>query len=294
MHTEINIVKADGVDVFYRSAGDPSSPVLLLLHGFPASSFQFRNLIPILSTRYRVIAPDFPGYGFTVVPEARNYEYKFDNLAATIGGFVDALGLKKYAIYIFDYGAPIGLRLATRRPSQITAIISQNGNAYEEGLGDFWETFRKYWASSSTFDPTLSSPAAQGLKPFLKYDATKWQYTNGVPDELKSSVDPAPAYLDTALMQRPGQDVVQLSLFFDYKSNIPLYPSWHEYLKKEKPPLLVMWGKNDAIFVKEGAEAFKKDRPDAEIILVDAGHFPLETHLHEYASKIDEFLSKSV
>ncbi|KAF8479371.1 alpha/beta hydrolase fold protein [Gautieria morchelliformis] len=287
-------IEADGVNVFYRSAGNPSCPVLLLLHGFPSSSFQFRNLIPLLSHRYHVIAPDLPGFGFTIVPEARNYKYTFDNLASTIEAFVDVLQLKKFAIYVFDYGAPTGFRLATRRPSQITGIISQNGNAYEEGLGaEFWTPVRKYWASAADFDQSLGTAEAQALVPFFALEPTAAQYTTGVPPALLSRVDPSAYTFDTALIQRPGQQLIQLSLFFDYQTNLRLYPKWQEYLRKEKPKLLAMWGENDPIFTKAGAQAFKKDLPDAEVVFVDSGHFALETHLHDYARKIDGFLSKA-
>jgi len=290
----LNTIQADGVNVFYRSAGQKSSPALLLLHGFPASSFQFRNLIPLLAQSYHVIAPDLPGFGFTDVPEARGYKYTFDSLASTVEAFVDALGIDKFAVYIFDYGAPTAIRVALHHPSRVTAIISQNGNAYDEGFGaEFWAPFRKYWASSETFSTT--SPEARAIVPYaLTLDVTKWQYTNGVPQALLSRVDPAAYTLDTALMAREGQDEVQLSLFFDYRTNLALYPKFHEYLRTSGVPVLAMWGANDDIFVKAGAEAFRKDvRPELlEVRLVESGHFPLETHVEDYAKEINAFLKK--
>lgn len=288
---EYNAVKVDGVNVFYRSAGAASAPVVLLLHGFPASSFQFRNLIPLLAPNYRVIAPDYPGFGFTNVPEERNYVYTFDNLAKTIQAFINTLDLKKFAIYVFDYGAPVGFRLATSNPTQITAIISQNGNAYEEGLvPSRWDPVRRYWNSSSAFDPTLSSPEAQALLPRLTANATKLQYTTGVPADRLSRIGPETYTLDSTLLQREGQDVTQLSLFYDYQTNVASYPSWHQYFRTKSPRALVLWGKNDPSFGPAGAVAFKRDLKDVIVEFVDSGHFALETHLEVYAAKIDKFL----
>jgi len=280
--TSVHKVQADGVEVFYRAAGDPSAPVLLLLHGFPASSFMFRELIPRLADQYRVIAPDLPGFGFTKVPEKREYRYSFEALARTLEAFTDALGLKRHAIYVFDYGAPTGFRLAMGHPERITAIISQNGNAYEEGLGDAWGPIRKYW----------SAPTAENREVLrqniLTLEATRWQYTHGVVDP--DGIAPESYTLDAALMERPGNKEIQLDLFLDYASNVKLYPKFQEYFRNAKPPLLAIWGKNDPFFIPAGAEAFRKDLPNAQLHLLDTGHFAIETHVVEIAAAIKEFL----
>jgi pimeloyl-ACP methyl ester carboxylesterase len=280
--TSVHKVEADGVEVFYRAAGDPSAPVLLLLHGFPASSFMFSELIPRLADRYRVIAPDLPGFGFTEVPEKRVYLYSFEALARTLEAFTDALGLNRYAIYVFDYGAPTGFRLAMGHPERITAIISQNGNAYEEGLGDAWGPIRKYW----------SAPTAENRNVLrqnvLTLDATRWQYTHGVANP--EGVAPESYTLDAALMERPGNKEIQLDLFLDYASNVKLYPKFQEYFRTAKPPLLAIWGKNDPFFIPAGAEAFRKDLPNARVQLLDTGHFAIETHVVEIAAAMKDFL----
>ena len=280
--TSVHTIKADGVEVFYRAAGDEAAPVLLLLHGFPTSSFMFRDLIPRLADNYRVIAPDLPGFGFTEVPETRNYTYSFDALAGTLQAFTEALGLNRYAIYIFDYGAPTGLRLALSNPERVTAIISQNGNAYEEGLGDAWGPIRTYW----------SAPTAENRdvlrQNILTLEATRWQYTHGVANP--DSVAPESYTLDTALMERPGNKEIQLDLFLDYASNVKLYPKFQEYFRKSKPPLLAIWGKNDPFFIPAGAEAYRKDLPNARVQFLDTGHFATETHFVEIAAAIKEFL----
>src|ERR1700749_754354 len=276
-------VEADGVRVFYREAGDPNAPLVLLLHGFPASSFQFRELIPRLANRYRVIAPDLPGFGFTNVPEQRGYVYTFDALAETIDKFVQALHLSKYALYIFDYGAPTGLRLAIAHPERVTAIVSQNGNAYEEGLGDAWGPIRKYWA-----DPTLENREVI-RKNILTLEGTRGQYTHGVGDP--ESVPPESYTLDTALLERPGNKDIQLDLFLDYASNVKLYPAFQDYFRKVKPPLLAIWGKHDPFFIPAGAEAFRKDIPNARVEFLDTGHFATETHVIEIAATIKRFLA---
>jgi pimeloyl-ACP methyl ester carboxylesterase len=282
--TSVHKVEADGVEVFYRAAGDPSAPVLLLLHGFPASSFMFRELIPRLADQYRVIAPDLPGFGFTEVPEKRNYRYSFEALARTIAAFTDALGLTRYAIYVFDYGAPTGFRLALRRPERVAAIVSQNGNAYEEGLGDAWGPIRKYW----------SAPTAENREVLrqnvLTLEATRWQYTHGVADP--DGIAPESYTLDAALMERPGNKEIQLDLFLDYASNVKLYPKFQEYFRSTKPPLLAIWGKNDPFFIPAGAEAFRSDIPDAQVRFLDTGHFALETNVVEIAAATKEFLDK--
>jgi len=283
--TSIHRVMADGVKIFYRAAGDAEAPVSLLLHGFPTSSFMFRELIPRLADEYRVIAPDLPGFGFTEVPAKRNYTYSFDALASTIESFTEAIGLDRYAVYIFDYGAPTGLRLAMRHPERVTAIISQNGNAYEEGLGDAWGPIRKYWSQPTEENRDV---LRQNI---LTLETTRWQYTYGVEDP--ETVAPEGYTLDTALMEHPGNKDIQLDLFLDYASNVKLYPKFQEYFRKSKPPLLAIWGKNDPFFIPAGAEAFRKDIPNAQVRFLDTGHFALETHAVEIADAIKEFLEMS-
>jgi len=278
----IHWVEADGVRVFYRAAGDASAPVVLLLHGFPSSSFMFRELIPRLAADYRVIAPDLPGFGFTEVPAERKYAYTFDGLASTIDAFTQALKLDRYAIYVFDYGAPTGLRLAMAHPERVAAIVSQNGNAYEAGLGDAWGPIRKYWA-----DPTAENRKVIRDN-VLTLEGTRWQYTHGVADP--ESVPPESYTLDWALLQRPGNIDIQLDLFLDYASNVRLYPKFQEYFRASKPPLLAIWGKNDPFFIPAGAEAFRKDLPNAKIQFLDTGHFAIETHVVEIASAMKNFL----
>jgi pimeloyl-ACP methyl ester carboxylesterase len=280
--TSLHKVEADGVKVFYRAAGDPSAPVVLLLHGFPTSSFMFRELIPRLANRFRVIAPDLPGFGFTEVPEQRKYTYSFDALARTIDAFTGALGLNRYAIYVFDYGAPTGLRLAMAHPERVSAIVSQNGNAYEEGLGDAWGPIRKYWA-----EPTAENREVI-RKAILNLEGTRWQYTHGVTNP--ESVAPESYTLDVALLERPGNKEIQLDLFLDYASNVKLYQKFQEYFRKSRPPLLAIWGRNDPFFIPAGAEAFRKDLPDARIQFLDTGHFATETHVVEIASAMEDFL----
>jgi pimeloyl-ACP methyl ester carboxylesterase len=281
--TSIHKVEADGLQVSYRAAGDPNAPVILLLHGFPSSSFMFRELIPRLANDYRVIAPDLPGFGFTEVPAERKYAYSFDGLALTIEAFTRALNIDRYAIYIFDYGAPTGLRLAMAHPERVTAIISQNGNAYEEGLGDAWAPIRKYWA-----EPTAENRDVI-RKNVLTLEGTRWQYTHGVTDP--DTVPPESYTLDWALLQRPGNIDIQLDLFLNYASNVKLYPKFQEYFRKAKPPLLAVWGKNDPFFIPAGAEAFRKDIPNARVQFLDTGHFAIETHVVEIASAMKDFLS---
>jgi pimeloyl-ACP methyl ester carboxylesterase len=280
--TSIHKVKADGVQVFYRAAGDPSAPVVLLLHGFPASSFMFRELIPRLADRYRVIAPDLPGFGFTEVPAERKYTYSFEALAVTLGAFTEALGLNRYAIYVFDYGAPTGLRLAMAHPERVTAIVSQNGNAYEEGLGDAWGPIRQYWAK-----PTAENREVIRQN-ILNLEGTRWQYTHGVANP--EAVAPESYVLDAALLERPGNKEIQLDLFLDYSSNLKLYPKFQEYFRKSKPPLLAIWGRNDPFFIPAGAEAFRKDLPNAQVQFLDTGHFALETHVEEIGCAMRDFL----
>ena len=281
--TSVHRVEADGIQIFYRSAGETSAPVVLLLHGFPASSFMFRDLIPRLADQYRVIAPDLPGFGFTQVPEGRKYVYSFDALAGTIEAFTDALNLSRYAIYVFDYGAPTGFRLATRRPEHVTALISQNGNAYEEGLGDAWGPIRTYWSA-----PTEANREVLRQN-ILTFEATRWQYTHGVANP--EAVAPESYTLDAALLERPGNKEIQLDLFLDYASNVKLYPKFQEYFRQSKPPLLAIWGKNDPFFIPSGAEAFRKDIPNAQVRFLDTGHFAIETHAEEIADAMKEFFA---
>ncbi|GGI20470.1 alpha/beta fold hydrolase [Oxalicibacterium faecigallinarum] len=278
-------VRVGEVNVFYREAGNPSNPTVLLLHGFPTSSFMYRKLIPILADRYHVIAPDLPGFGFTESPDRSKYAYTFDNLAKTIDQFTDELKLKKYALQVFDYGAPVGWRLAVAHPERITAIISQNGNAYEEGLSEGWAPIQKYWK-----EPNDANRNA--LRDFLKHDAIKWQYETGVKDVSK--VAPESYFLDATMVARPGNDEIQLDLFKDYATNVDLYPKFQEYFRKNKPALLAVWGKNDPFFLPPGAEAFKRDIPKAEVRFYDTGHFALETHVDEIGQAIHKFLDRNI
>ena len=280
--TSIDRVEADGVRVFYRAAGNTKAPVVLLLHGFPTSSFMFRELIPLLADDYRVIAPDLPGFGFTEVPAARSYGYSFDALARTIEAFTEALQLERYALYVFDYGAPTGFRVAMAHPDRVTAIVSQNGNAYEEGLGDAWDPIRKYWAAPSAETREVIR------RKILTLEGTRWQYTHGVADPER--VAPESYTLDAALLERPGNKDIQLDLLLDYASNLKLYPTFQRYFRESKPPLLAIWGKNDPFFVPAGAEAFQKDLPHASVQLLDTGHFATETHVAEIASAMRSFL----
>lgn len=283
--SEITLRRAEvgDVSIFYREAGSRERPTILLLHGFPTSSHQFRNLIPRLADRYHVVAPDLPGFGFTTAPEG--FDYSFASLAAAMEAFVDAIGLDRYAIYIFDYGAPVGLRLALARPGAITAIISQNGNAYEEGLSDGWAQTKAFWADPSP----INRDAMRGM---FTLETTRWQYTHGAPDE--SLVAPEAYWLDYALLSRPGNADIQLGLISDYVSNIALYPLFHQYFRERRPPLLAVWGAHDPFFLPAGAEAFRRDLPKAEVRLIEAGHFALETHGREIAGHIRDFLERTL
>jgi pimeloyl-ACP methyl ester carboxylesterase len=275
----------DGHTIFYREAGPKDRPTLLLLHGFPTSSHMFRNLIPALADRYHVVAPDLPGFGFSDAPDRKQFHYSFENLAKVIDRFTQTIGIDRYAIYVFDYGAPVGLRLALAHPERVTAIISQNGNAYEEGLSEGWNPIQKYWK-----EPTPENRAA--LREFLKPEATKWQYVHGVQDA--TLVAPEAYGLDSALLARPGNDEIQLDLFLDYASNVALYPKFQEYFRTKRVPLLAVWGKNDPFFLQPGAEAFKRDNPNAEVHFYNTGHFALETHTQEIADAIRDFLGRKL
>ena len=271
-----------GRKIFYREAGSKDAPTILLLHGFPTSSHMFRDLIPLLAGRFHLVAPDFPGFGQSDMPEREAYDYTFANIANTISGFIENIGAKKFAIYIFDYGSPVGLRVALQMPDRISAIISQNGNAYEEGLSSGWDPIRAYWQDASQAN-------RDALRVFLKPETTTFQYTYGVPDP--SVVSPDGRSLDDFYLARPNADEVQLDLLKDYASNVAFYPQFQEYFRKYEPPLLAVWGKNDPFFLPAGAEAFKRDIPRAQVHFYDTGHFALETHAAEIATKIHDFLA---
>jgi pimeloyl-ACP methyl ester carboxylesterase len=275
-------VDVDGFNIFYREAGSRDAPAILLLHGFPSASHMFRDLIPLLADRLHVIAPDLPGFGQSDMPDRGKFTYTFDNVARVIDRFTEIVGLGRFAIYVFDYGAPTGFRLATWHPERVTAIISQNGNAYAEGLSDGWKPIRAYWE-----DPSQANRDA--LRAFLAPETTVWQYTHGVPDA--TAVSPDGYSLDNFYLARPGADEVQLDLFGDYETNVALYPEFQAYFRAHKPPFLAVWGRNDPFFLPAGAEAFKRDMPDAVVRFFDTGHFALETHAIEIAAAIRDFLA---
>jgi pimeloyl-ACP methyl ester carboxylesterase len=274
-------VDVDGFEVFYREAGRAGAPKLLLLHGFPSSSHMFRDLIPLLADRFHLVAPDLPGFGRSALPPRDAFAYTFDNIARVIDRFTEIVGFDRFAVYVFDYGAPTGFRIAAKHPDRVTAIISQNGNAYEEGLSDGWSPIRAYWR-----DPSAENRAA--LRGFLSPETTRWQYIHGVPDP--ALVSPDGSSLDDFYLARPGAGEAQLDLFGDYRSNVALYPTFQRYFRTHAPPFLAVWGKNDPFFLPAGAEAFKRDIPGAEIHFFDTGHFALETHASEIAAKIRAFL----
>jgi pimeloyl-ACP methyl ester carboxylesterase len=276
--------KIDNLDVFYREAGPQDAPVILLLHGFPTSSNMFRNLIPRLSQSFRVIAPDYPGFGMSSMPDHKEFAYTFESLMNMVDGLVDHLGLKKYSMYVMDYGAPIGYRLALRHPERVQAFIIQNGNAYDEGLLAFWDPIKKYWNEASQEN-------RQAIHFLTEPKATKWQYENGVSDT--SLLDPTTWTLDQLGMDRPGNDEIQLDLFYDYRTNVPLYPAFQEFFRKYQPPTLIVWGKNDFIFPAEGAPPYSRDLKNIETHMLDTGHFALETHCVEIAERIQGFLEKN-
>jgi pimeloyl-ACP methyl ester carboxylesterase len=280
-------VKIGDLDVFYRESGPKDAPVVLLLHGFPTSSQMYRNLIPALADKYRVIAPDYPGYGHSSMPARDRFAYTFDNLAKVIEQFTEKLGLRSYALYVQDYGAPVGYRLAVAHPERVTAIVVQNGNAYDEGLdNDFWKPIKAYWK-----DPK-SKGKRDALRFVVKYDATRWQYTHGVKNPELVSPD-GPAH-DQFLLDRPGNDEIQMDLMLDYGSNPPLYPKWQEYFRTHQPPVLIAWGKNDQIFPAAGAEPYKRDLKTLHFHLLDAGHFALETNGDEIAKLMRDFFAKHI
>lgn len=283
--TQHRSVKVNGLDIFYREAGPKNAPAILLLHGFPTSSQMFRNLIPALADRYHVIAPDYPGFGNSSMPTVDKFDYSFDNLASVIEGFTEKLKLNRYSLYVMDYGAPVGFRLAAKHPERVQSLIVQNGNAYEEGLRDFWKPFRAYWKDRNT-------ETAKPLEGFLNIGVTKWQYTHGTrnPD----AISPDAWTVDQYFLDRPGNKEIQLQLFYDYGSNPPLYPQWQAYFRKHQPPTLLVWGKNDKIFPAEGAHPYKRDLKNIEFHLLDTGHFALEEDGGVIARLIRKFLGKNV
>lgn len=276
-------LKIDDVQIFYREAGDPKKPTILLLHGFPTSSHMFRNLIPLLADRYHVVAPDYPGFGHSSAPSVSAFAYTFDHLADVIDDFTVAKGLEKYSLYLQDYGAPVGYRLALKHPERVQALIVQNGNAYEEGLRDFWNPLKAYWEN-----PTAEN--ANKLREFLKVESTKWQYTHGTRNP--SRISPDNWTIDQALLDRTGNQEIQLKLFLDYGSNRALYPKWQEYFRRHQPPTLIVWGKNDQIFPPQGAEPYKRDLRNVEFHLLDTGHFALEEEGDRIAELMKSFLAK--
>ncbi|MGN6478910.1 alpha/beta fold hydrolase [Luteibacter sp.] len=276
-------VDADGVRLFYREAGNPEAPTLLLVHGFPTSSLQYRELFSELKDQFHLVAPDLPGFGFTEVPEGRGYEYTFDSLGKTLEAFVDALDLKKYILYVFDYGAPSALRLALAKPERFAGLVSQNGNAYLEGLGDAWAPVRAYWADATPAN-------REGVREATTLEGIKWQYTHGVPDQ--TLLDPMMWQLDHLLMQRPGNTDIQLDLFLNYRTNLEKYPDFQRLFREKQVPTLVIWGKHDPFFIPPGAEAYRRDNPNAVVELLDTGHFALETYGKHIAQRIREVFGK--
>lgn len=283
--TAYRTVQVDGVEIFYREAGPADAPTILLLHGFPTSSHMFRNLIPRLSDRYHVLAPDYPGFGNSAQPAMTEFEYSFDNLANLVEGFVNRLGIDSYSLYLMDYGAPIGFRLATKYPERVQSLIIQNGNAYEEGLREFWDPVRAYWKDRS-------GENARPLAGFISPEGVKWQYTHGVRNE--ELISPDNWNVDLKHLTREGNPEIQLALFYDYQNNVPHYPAWQAYFRKHQPPTLIVWGKNDYIFPAEGAYPYRRDLQNLEFHLLDTGHFALEEDGRVIAGKIRQFLNKQV
>ncbi|HTU72925.1 MAG TPA: alpha/beta hydrolase [Trebonia sp.] len=281
LETTYHSTDVNGLKVFYREAGQPDAPKLLLLHGYPSAGHMFRELIPELADRFHVIAPDLLGFGQSDMPSRDSFSYTFEALTDVIEAFTDAVGFDRYALYVFDYGAPVGFRLAVRQPERVTAIVSQNGNAYEEGLSGGWDPIKAYWS-----EPTQANRDA--IRLMVKPETTVWQYTHGVPDP--TSVSPDGYTLDNHYLTRPGADEIQLDLFLDYASNVDLYPQFQDYFRTHQPPMLAIWGQNDPFFLPAGAEAFKRDIPDVDVRMLDTGHFALETHAGEIASAIRGFI----
>jgi pimeloyl-ACP methyl ester carboxylesterase len=285
MTVRFNTIDVDGLKIFYRSAGNPDAPTILLLHGFPSASHMFRNLIPELAERYHVVAPDLPGFGMTEQPARDAFDYTFENIANVIDRFTEVLGLAKFAVYVFDYGAPVGFRLAVKHPERISAIVTQNGNTYLEGVSDAFAPVQAYWK-----EPTRANRDA--LRGFLAPQTTLFQYTHGVADP--SLVSPDGRNLDDFYLARPGNAEIQLDLLLNYQSNVALYDTIQAYLRQHQPPVLAVWGKNDPFFIPPGAEAFKRDVPSAEVRFVDSGHFALETHAREIGAAMRAFLAKHI
>jgi pimeloyl-ACP methyl ester carboxylesterase len=280
--TTYRTVSIDGLDIFYREAGSRDNPTILLLHGFPTSSHMFRNLIPALADKFHLVAPDYPGYGNSSMPTVNEFDYTFDRLAEIVEKFIAAIALKKYSLYVMDYGAPIGYRIAAKYPERVQSLIVQNGNAYEEGLREFWEPIKAYWQERS-------SENAEKLKYLFTLEATKWQYTNGVHN--LEAISPDTWTVDQHFLDRPGNEEIQLALFYSYGTNPPLYPQWQEYFRQYQPPTLIVWGKNDYIFPADGAYPYQRDLKDVEFHLLDTGHFALEEDGDVIANYIDQFLT---
>lgn len=283
--TTFHTVSIDGLDIFYREAGSRDNPTILLLHGFPTSSHMFRNLIPALADRFHLVAPDYPGYGNSSMPTVDEFDYTFDHLAEVVEKFITAIALKQYSLYVMDYGAPIGYRIAAKYPERVQSLIVQNGNAYEEGLREFWEPIKAYWQ-----DPSAEN--AKLLRDFLRLEGTKWQYTNGARN--LEAISPDNWNIDQPLLDRPGNDEIQMALFYSYGTNPPLYPQWQEYFHKHQPPTLIVWGKNDYIFPSEGAYPYQRDLKDVEFHLLDTGHFALEEDGEAIATHIRNFMTTQV
>jgi pimeloyl-ACP methyl ester carboxylesterase len=282
MNIQNQTISVDGQTIFYREAGNKEkTPTILLLHGFPTSSHMFRNLIPALADKFHLIAPDYPGFGNSSMPTVDEFQYTFDHLAEIVDKFIERIGLEKYSIYVMDYGAPIGFRLVVKHPERMEALIVQNGNAYDEGLREFWDPLKAYWS-----EPNEKNKDA--LKKFLTVEATRWQYTHGVKNE--NAISPDNWLLDQLLLDRPGNKEIQLQLFYDYRSNPPLYPQWQDYFRKYQPPTLVVWGRNDFIFPQEGAIPYQRDLKNIEVHLLDTGHFALEEEGELIAELISRFL----
>lgn len=277
-------ISVDGLDLFYREAGSPDAPTIVLLHGFPTSSHMFRDLIPKLADQYRVIAPDYPGYGLSDAPGVNEWTYSFDNVADVVDQLLERVGADRYTLYVMDYGAPVGYRIATRHPERVEGLIVQNGNAYDEGLREFWEPLKKYWAEPSTEN-------GDALRSLLTLEATVWQYTHGTRDE--AAISPDNWLVDQPLLDRAGNQDVQLAMFLDYGSNPPLYPAWQAYFREHQPPTLIVWGQNDVIFPAEGAHPYLRDLPDAELHLLDTGHFAIEEDGDEIARLIRSFMERN-
>jgi pimeloyl-ACP methyl ester carboxylesterase len=280
--TTFRTVSIDGLDIFYREAGSRNNPTILLLHGFPTSSHMFRNLMSALADRFHLVAPDYPGYGNSSMPTVDEFDYTFDRLAEIVEKFITAIDLKKYSLYVMDYGAPVGYRIAAKNPERVEGLIVQNGNAYEEGLREFWNPIKAYWQDRSPEN-------ADKLRPFFTLETTKWQYTNGVRNP--EAVSPDTWNMDQLFLDRPGNVEIQLTLFYSYGTNPPLYPQWQEYFRQYQPPTLIVWGKNDYIFPAEGAYPYQRDLKDVEFHLLDTGHFALEEDGEEIANHIRQFLA---